>query len=346
MARTQRKKTTSKRSSSRRTTRRSKKRSPKFLGMNRSQWAIIFGITLIALSVIAILGGLSISKGQVTERMWEIIWVTFGLAGVAVPILIGALGLFLVLWGMDQPPGVPWSKLVGLFMLFLGIESALHNIYLMRNPTLSATTDTALRRGGGYVGAVLNSLLESAAGSVGALVLAIALSVGGLFVLTGWSLVKWLQRPDQRKARVRRAAIKPSTKPARKPVRSKPEIRSQAKPATTKKPPKKEPKPETTPTPMKSSEPGLFYGDAVLMASAGYSWKLPIMEEILDESSEARAADARIREQVDIIEQTLASFGAPPRGVEVNPGPVITQHGVEPQYLQQRNGRRVKAKVG
>ncbi|MEN8098303.1 MAG: DNA translocase FtsK, partial [Chloroflexota bacterium] len=65
-----------------------------------------------------------------------------------------------------------------------------------------------------------------------------------------------------------------------------------------------------------------------------------------DESSEARAADARIREQVDIIEQTLASFGAPSRVVEVNPGPVITQYGVEPQYIQQRNGRRVKVKVG
>ena len=52
-----------------------------------------------------------------------------------------------------------------------------------------------------------------------------------------------------------------------------------------------------------------------------------------------------IREQVEIIEHTLESFGAPATIVEINQGPTVTQFGVEPNYIQMRNGRRTKVKV-
>jgi S-DNA-T family DNA segregation ATPase FtsK/SpoIIIE len=82
------------------------------------------------------------------------------------------------------------------------------------------------------------------------------------------------------------------------------------------------------------------------MAAADYQWQLPAVTDILEPGTENSAAAAFIREQVEIIEHTLASFGAPSRVVEINPGPVITQFGVEPLYIEQRNGRRVKVKVG
>jgi len=48
-------------------------------------------------------------------------------------------------------------------------------------------------------------------------------------------------------------------------------------------------------------------------------------------------------QQARIIEDTLNSFGAPGKVVEVNSGPVITQFGVEPDYIERRGGRtRVK----
>ena len=56
--------------------------------------------------------------------------------------------------------------------------------------------------------------------------------------------------------------------------------------------------------------------------------------------------NAAIREQVEIIEHTLESFGAPATVVEINQGPTVTQFGVEPNYIQMRNGRRTKVKVG
>src|SRR5690606_22822492 len=47
-----------------------------------------------------------------------------------------------------------------------------------------------------------------------------------------------------------------------------------------------------------------------------------------------------------VIEDTLSSFGAPGKVVEVNPGPVITQFGVEPDYLINRSGKKTRVKVG
>ena len=50
-------------------------------------------------------------------------------------------------------------------------------------------------------------------------------------------------------------------------------------------------------------------------------------------------------EQARVIEDTLKSFGAPGRVVEINTGPVITQYGVEPDYLQSRSGKKSRVKV-
>jgi DNA segregation ATPase FtsK/SpoIIIE, S-DNA-T family len=57
-------------------------------------------------------------------------------------------------------------------------------------------------------------------------------------------------------------------------------------------------------------------------------------------------SDDELRRRAEVIEQTLSSFGAPGRVVEVNQGPVITQFGVEPDYIDGRAGKRIKVKVG
>jgi S-DNA-T family DNA segregation ATPase FtsK/SpoIIIE len=76
------------------------------------------------------------------------------------------------------------------------------------------------------------------------------------------------------------------------------------------------------------------------------SWTLPKIDEILEAGGEQEIGDTYIREQVEIIEHTLESFGAPASVVEINQGPTITQYGVEPSFVEQRGGRRTKVKVG
>jgi S-DNA-T family DNA segregation ATPase FtsK/SpoIIIE len=74
-------------------------------------------------------------------------------------------------------------------------------------------------------------------------------------------------------------------------------------------------------------------------------WALPTVK-VLDLAVEKTMSDAELRRRAETIEQTLSSFGAPGRVVEVNHGPVITQFGVEPDYIDGRAGKKIKVKVG
>ena len=81
------------------------------------------------------------------------------------------------------------------------------------------------------------------------------------------------------------------------------------------------------------------------MPSTAQRWEVPDFQEILDPASEQNINDDILLDRARIIEDTLASFGAPGKVVEVNPGPVITQFGVEPDYIEGRGGRRTRVKV-
>jgi DNA segregation ATPase FtsK/SpoIIIE-like protein len=81
-----------------------------------------------------------------------------------------------------------------------------------------------------------------------------------------------------------------------------------------------------------------------VVVSDGY--ELPKVEAMLELSVEKTVSDEELRERAKTIEQTLQSLSAPGRVVEINRGPVITQFGVEPDYVEVRGGRRTKVKVG
>jgi S-DNA-T family DNA segregation ATPase FtsK/SpoIIIE len=70
------------------------------------------------------------------------------------------------------------------------------------------------------------------------------------------------------------------------------------------------------------------------------------MADMLESGGDQASSDAIIREHVEIIEQTLESFGAPAAVVEISQGPTIIQYGVEPKFIEQRSGKRTKVKVG
>ncbi|MGQ9889730.1 MAG: DNA translocase FtsK, partial [Aggregatilineales bacterium] len=76
------------------------------------------------------------------------------------------------------------------------------------------------------------------------------------------------------------------------------------------------------------------------------TWKLPDYRTLLNSGSESDFDRETLLQRARTIEETLQSFGAPGRVVEVNTGPVITQFGVEPDYLVGRNGKKSRVKVG
>ncbi len=75
------------------------------------------------------------------------------------------------------------------------------------------------------------------------------------------------------------------------------------------------------------------------------SYELPDFRRLLNRGDEQRVNDEVLLDKARVIEDTLASFNAPGKVVEVNPGPVITQFGIEPDYLITRSGKKQRVKV-
>jgi S-DNA-T family DNA segregation ATPase FtsK/SpoIIIE len=103
-----------------------------------------------------------------------------------------------------------------------------------------------------------------------------------------------------------------------------------------------------TPAVLRHSDPP---PDADPLAGAtvgpGHPWSLPRVAEMLAESQETQLSLSDIREKTHTIEETLRSLGVPVTVVEVNPGPVVTQFGLEPGYVERRDreGKIKRAKV-
>jgi DNA segregation ATPase FtsK/SpoIIIE-like protein len=75
------------------------------------------------------------------------------------------------------------------------------------------------------------------------------------------------------------------------------------------------------------------------------NWRLPDYRTVLASGSEQEFDRETLVKRARTIEETLQSFGAPGRVVEINTGPVITQFGVEPDYLMVRGGKKNRVKV-
>ncbi len=75
-------------------------------------------------------------------------------------------------------------------------------------------------------------------------------------------------------------------------------------------------------------------------------WRMPSISQVLMPGSENDFDRTELLRRAHTIEETLQSFGAPGKVVEVNTGPVITQFGVEPDYLVTRSGKKNRVKVG
>jgi len=75
-------------------------------------------------------------------------------------------------------------------------------------------------------------------------------------------------------------------------------------------------------------------------------WRDPDPGTLLATGMDQELDHALLLQRAKTIEETLDAFGAPGRVVEVRTGPVITQFGVEPDYLTVRGGKKVRVKVG
>ena len=348
-------------SSSRKTTRRT-------LSLNVAQKALIVGIAIIFGTAILVLSLLSPNQGELTSTLAGLMWRTFGWGGILVPVITAGVGLYLVLWGMEQPPKLPIYRLLGFGLLFVTLEAfASLALVLWSNSLNSVWAVAEAQTGGGYLGGLIAYILMSAVGNLGAIFTLVVLGMLGTILLSGVTrddLAHFLnylfrERPPQAPAEIpfseRNIPINTGRppRPVQAPLPEPAQVAArEARAAAGVGPP--QPKRERDASKRKA-EPAKPVVEAPTITTPiflgndgrrGGSWKLPTLPEMLEPGKDQDTSGAIIREQVEIIEHTLDSFGAPATVVEINQGPTITQFGVEPNFIETRSGKRTKVKVG
>jgi len=92
-------------------------------------------------------------------------------------------------------------------------------------------------------------------------------------------------------------------------------------------------------SPAQGSAPAVEIGIPTTTVGKAVAWVLPETKDILELGSATEEKQEYMTQRARLIEETLASFGAPAQVVEINRGPTITQFGMEPLFVESRNGR-------
>lgn len=324
-------------------------------GLISSSWFIGgVGGLLLALATFTFVAALAGGEGHVTN--WWARQVTRGLGWGLYPVGVGvgAAGAYLVAYGAGRRLRFPWVRSLGVALLLAMALALTHRF------ARAEIAEGAIGRGGGYVGQVVSAGLTHLLGAVGGVALMLALAALGLSLAleaplsvmgsqvgralgTVWrpaavacsavgglvqSRIRSLSRPRPVISRAARSASE---------VPSGVASSSAGAPVVT--------LPPSAPV----AQPDAADDDLATGGNPDLPWDLPRLDDMLNSDPEASVSVADLRARAQVIEETCRSLGVPVTVVEVSPGPVVTQFGLEPGYLEKRDKtgsvQRTKVKV-
>ncbi len=231
------------------------------------------------------------------------------------------VGLWLIFRKIEFIPHPSAERLLGFFNLFFIILTLLH---LLAGPVSAATEIAQRGQGGGALGSLFVRILWLGLGGPGAVI-----------ALIGWSLISltlWLNRSalELLTGLWRWIALVGST------------LWQRLNPPAAVRPQDDEESGDLQPWQRDGAPPQpakvlpLTEGAA---PQAPWVWQLPNPKDILAPGDARQINEEFTEQRARIIEDTLASFGAPAQVVEISRGPAITQFGVEPLFVETRKGR-------
>jgi S-DNA-T family DNA segregation ATPase FtsK/SpoIIIE len=280
----------------------------------------ILGLLLLALGVLTLLSLLNVSPGTVSGWWADLLHRLFGWGAFPVALTLAAGGVILLAHNLQRRSIMGWKMAIGLELVLLAGLALVH--LLSPNPDpLQLAHDGG---GGGYVGWAISSVLSQALGSLMAFLILLTTAMAGLILTFDLSLGQIQQGLTSAwKAglslyhRLRSLAVIKSQRP---------------RPAPT--PKSKEPSPPPVISRVKRPPKGKKRTTA--KAKVKRDSRLPPLD-ILDRLSPQSFSDTDARYKARVIEDTLTSFGVPAKVVEIRQGPVVTQFGVEPGYIERKD---------
>ncbi len=320
----------------------------------------ILGVVLALIGLATLLSLLSQSNAGITSVWVGALKYAAGWGVFLLPVALIGLGLWLVLRNIDRLPLLSPERFTGLVFLILNLLSWMHVIGGGGKELAQA------KAGGGYIGYFFQWLFTSALGQAGTVIVLLAwllISITFIFDLSIADLmggldqlVKKLQGNKTPRTSSGRRFVQPELDRSQElppdfhplPGRSGPlpTRAATASPSAVQTPP---PPPNFEPS--SSAKPGRTARSSAEKPAPTTSqvpatpWKLPAVEDILDPPEPAAIQTNVDAERARLIETTLRSFGAPAHVVEIHRGPTVTQYGVEPDFMETRNGK-VRVRVG
>ena len=305
--------------------------------MTRDQKLDVMGVLVALTGILLLLALFSPNQSMIVSTIVEYLYYLFGIGRFVVAIACLLVGAWIILRHFNENlPDLAPEQFLGAILLFVGLITS-----------LSTITGTTV---GGIVGKYFSSTIIEGLGLLGAFILLIGwLSVGAILTLrtSTKKIIGKLENiyidPNQiLRARKRRsvkidAPIQNKIQDATITQSDKTEASSKVQPQSNKR---------SQPTKIiEKTEVQQLESNPILDEVNATHWHLPEMPDILAIGAELAADDEYDRQRSQTIEETLLSFGAPGRVVEINRGPTITQFGVEPDFVTSRTGKRTKVKV-
>jgi S-DNA-T family DNA segregation ATPase FtsK/SpoIIIE len=342
----------------------------------------VLGLVLVLLSVFTLLSLLTTTRGVITGQWVDFLEQLFGMGKWGVPLVTGALGLWVVIRAIDKMPDLPLQTPLGSTVLFVAYVTA---------ATLLFRDDPAAS--GGALGVFLADTLVNAVGLWGAWSFVTILVITGVVLLTDKMLLYLAQDSGalfqdwwdhRRRTPIRMPAIRPALpiptgeipwwkrvaewmpRPKPKPVLPPNMVMPQASVAGSVagaiKPPSNliQPQPQVNAPTAAAAVPAAqrlarttpMRSDADILTprivGGAQEWRLPRVPDMLNSWERSADSDDLIRKQGRLIQETLALFGVPADFEGAYKGPSVTQYLIKPGYIE-RNTRgetqRVKVKV-
>lgn len=289
----------------------------------------VLGIGLSFVGIVLFLGLLSANRSPAIGGLIFIFAQLFGWGVYILPIGLVVFGLWLVFRKIERIPPLTTERALGSVILFFWLLGILHPISGATAETAEAVALTGA--GGGAIGGVIQQFLWWLVGPAGGFIALFGWLIFGIAILLDKpveDLFLWLKPLTDKLQALLNKPIAPQTSLV---VDSAAQsdftpIDSSAMPAV-----------QTVAVPV---QPVQTRSGATVI-----EWKLPDMEDILDEGMETSTNEEFIQQRARLIEETLASFGAPAQVVAISRGPSITQFGVEPLFVETRGGVRTRVRV-
>ena len=253
----------------------------------------------------------------------------FGWGVYILPAGLILLGAWLVARNVERLPALSIERIVGILLLFVGLLVAFHG--------LSGSAAMALERGkigtgGGYIGALIQQGLVRALGDAGAVILMTAWLLIALAMTLDLSLQEMFRwtNPLVGKIKTRFSQLnKRSVQAGGDGMTGEPESPPDDFTGLT-------PSPVIPPA---STQDPLVKVRTNVPSTPAHIYVLPKLSEILEPPQAPIINEEFVEKRARLIEETLASFGAPARVVDKSIGPTVTMFGVEPQFIESRSGQ-------